>query len=286
MVGSLRAGVALDAGARRRRRRSARSCTWTQGTEPLRGPGQTLVGLAFSLAMGLWVTRVLEQSAQRAALIRGAGVAPAPSWPRLHHEQGVARRAGAAGARGARHPGAGLHEHRRAGPDRGRRAARRSRRGGRAAGADRGGRPGEPGRGPGDGRPRSRRSRWTPRRWSRRCTGWPSGSAGRPGWPPGSTPRRWTARHGADPGRGGRAAARRAGGAGQRAAARVGDARWCCGSAGRSATCRCRCTWRTTGWASTRPRSAGRGPGRAARPGRGGRAARWTSPRRRGRGPG
>jgi signal transduction histidine kinase len=42
---------------------------WTQGDEPLHGPGQTLVGITLSLAMGLWVTRVLEQSRSRAALI-------------------------------------------------------------------------------------------------------------------------------------------------------------------------------------------------------------------------
>ena len=42
----------------------------TRGDEPLWGPGQTLVGMVLSLAMGLWVRRVLEQSAQRAQLIR------------------------------------------------------------------------------------------------------------------------------------------------------------------------------------------------------------------------
>ena len=41
-----------------------------RGDEPLWGPGQTLVGLLFSLAMGLWVFRVIEHSDQRAALIR------------------------------------------------------------------------------------------------------------------------------------------------------------------------------------------------------------------------
>lgn len=43
---------------------------WTRGEEPLWGPGQTLVGLGLSLVMGLWVSRVLEQSRSRAALIR------------------------------------------------------------------------------------------------------------------------------------------------------------------------------------------------------------------------
>ncbi|MGK5114764.1 MULTISPECIES: sensor histidine kinase [unclassified Geodermatophilus] len=43
---------------------------WSRGDEPISGPAQTLVGLVFSLAMGLWVFRVLEQSRQRALLIR------------------------------------------------------------------------------------------------------------------------------------------------------------------------------------------------------------------------
>jgi signal transduction histidine kinase len=43
---------------------------WTQGREPLWGPGQTMVGVVFSMAMGIWVLHVLEQSQQRAALIR------------------------------------------------------------------------------------------------------------------------------------------------------------------------------------------------------------------------
>jgi signal transduction histidine kinase len=43
---------------------------WTRGEEPISGPAQTLVGLTFSLAMGFWIFRVLEQSQQRARLIR------------------------------------------------------------------------------------------------------------------------------------------------------------------------------------------------------------------------
>jgi signal transduction histidine kinase len=44
--------------------------SWTRGDEPLSGPAQTLVGLTFSLAMGFWIFQVLEQSRQRALLIR------------------------------------------------------------------------------------------------------------------------------------------------------------------------------------------------------------------------
>jgi signal transduction histidine kinase len=58
------------------------------GTEPLHGPVQTLVGLVFSLAMGLWVTRVLEHSAQRAALIQELGSTRA-ELAALHHQQGI-----------------------------------------------------------------------------------------------------------------------------------------------------------------------------------------------------
>jgi signal transduction histidine kinase len=59
-----------------------------QGTEPLHGPAQTLVGLVFSLAMGLWVTRVLEHSAQRAALIQELESTRA-ELAELHHQQGM-----------------------------------------------------------------------------------------------------------------------------------------------------------------------------------------------------
>jgi signal transduction histidine kinase len=59
-----------------------------QGTEPLHGPAQTFVGLVFSLAMGLWVTRVLEHSAQRAALIQELESTRA-ELAELHHQQGI-----------------------------------------------------------------------------------------------------------------------------------------------------------------------------------------------------
>ncbi|MGY1841220.1 MULTISPECIES: sensor histidine kinase [unclassified Modestobacter] len=62
---------------------------WTQGTEPLSGPGQTLVGAVFSLAMGLWITRVLEQSRERALLIRELEEKRA-ELATAHREQGVA----------------------------------------------------------------------------------------------------------------------------------------------------------------------------------------------------
>jgi signal transduction histidine kinase len=62
---------------------------WSQGEEPLWGPGETLVGMVFSLAMGLWVFRVLEQSAQRAALIHELESTRA-ELAAAHREQGVA----------------------------------------------------------------------------------------------------------------------------------------------------------------------------------------------------
>ncbi len=62
---------------------------WTRGEEPLSGPGQTLVGLAFSIAMGIWVSRVLEQSQQRALLIRELERTRA-ELAELHHAQGMA----------------------------------------------------------------------------------------------------------------------------------------------------------------------------------------------------
>jgi signal transduction histidine kinase len=62
---------------------------WTQGDEPLSGPAETLVGLGFSLAMGFWVTRVLEQSRQRADLIRQLEATRA-ELAEAHREQGVA----------------------------------------------------------------------------------------------------------------------------------------------------------------------------------------------------
>ncbi|MCZ2817861.1 sensor histidine kinase [Modestobacter sp. VKM Ac-2984] len=62
---------------------------WSEGTEPMSGPGQTLVGAAFSVAMGLWVTRVLEQSRERALLIRELEATRA-ELAAAHREQGVA----------------------------------------------------------------------------------------------------------------------------------------------------------------------------------------------------
>jgi signal transduction histidine kinase len=62
---------------------------WTRGEEPLSGPGQTLVGLAFSIAMGVWISRVLEQSKQRALLIRELERTRA-QLAELHHAQGMA----------------------------------------------------------------------------------------------------------------------------------------------------------------------------------------------------
>jgi signal transduction histidine kinase len=59
-----------------------------RGTEPLWGPGETLVGLVLSLVMGLWTTRVLEQSAERAELIRELDSTRA-ELAAAHHEQGV-----------------------------------------------------------------------------------------------------------------------------------------------------------------------------------------------------
>ncbi len=61
---------------------------WARGEEPLWGPGSTLVGLAFSLAMGIWVHRVLAQSDQRAALIRELESTRA-ELAVLHHQQGM-----------------------------------------------------------------------------------------------------------------------------------------------------------------------------------------------------
>ncbi|HET6394473.1 MAG TPA: sensor histidine kinase [Blastococcus sp.] len=61
---------------------------WSRGEEPLSGPGQTLVGLVFSIAMGIWINRVLEQSQQRAELIRELERTRA-EVAELHHAQGV-----------------------------------------------------------------------------------------------------------------------------------------------------------------------------------------------------
>jgi signal transduction histidine kinase len=61
---------------------------WTHGDEPLWGPGQTLVGMVLSLAMGLWVHHVLEQSRQRAELIAALEFSRA-ELAEAHHLQGI-----------------------------------------------------------------------------------------------------------------------------------------------------------------------------------------------------
>ena len=87
-VDSLRAGVlwtlALATAAT-----VAPAVAVARGDEPLWGPGQTLVGMVFSLAMGLWVFRVLEQSAERAILIQELS-ATREELAAAHREQGVA----------------------------------------------------------------------------------------------------------------------------------------------------------------------------------------------------
>ena len=59
-----------------------------QGTEPVHGPAQTLVGVAFSLAMGVWVFGVLEHSRQRSLLIQELQSTRA-ELATLHHQQGI-----------------------------------------------------------------------------------------------------------------------------------------------------------------------------------------------------
>jgi signal transduction histidine kinase len=61
---------------------------WTQGDEPLWGPGETLVGAVLSLLLGLWITRSLELSAQRAALIEQLEQTRA-ELAVAHHQAGV-----------------------------------------------------------------------------------------------------------------------------------------------------------------------------------------------------
>ena len=61
---------------------------FARGDEPLWGPGETLVGMVFSLAMGLWVHAVLDQSEQRAELIRQLETARA-ELADAHRAQGV-----------------------------------------------------------------------------------------------------------------------------------------------------------------------------------------------------
>ena len=62
--------------------------SWSRGTEPLSGVIQTAVGLFFSIALGVWVSRVLEQSRQRATLIRELETTRA-ELAAAHHERGV-----------------------------------------------------------------------------------------------------------------------------------------------------------------------------------------------------
>jgi signal transduction histidine kinase len=61
---------------------------WAHGDEPLWGPGETLVGAVLSLLLGLWITRSLELSAQRAALIEQLEQTRA-ELAVAHHEAGV-----------------------------------------------------------------------------------------------------------------------------------------------------------------------------------------------------
>ena len=61
---------------------------WVRGDEPLWGPGETLVGMVFSLAMGLWVHGLLAKSQERAALIEQLGATRA-ELAEAHHQQGV-----------------------------------------------------------------------------------------------------------------------------------------------------------------------------------------------------
>jgi signal transduction histidine kinase len=87
VVDSVRAGVvwtlALAVGAT-----LGPTIGWTHGDEPLWGPGQTLVGMVLSLAMGLWVHHVLEQSRQRAELIAALESSRA-ELAEAHHLQGI-----------------------------------------------------------------------------------------------------------------------------------------------------------------------------------------------------
>ena len=62
--------------------------SWTRGTEPLSGVIQTAVGLFFSIALGIWISRVLEQSRQRATLIRELETTRA-ELAAAHHQQGM-----------------------------------------------------------------------------------------------------------------------------------------------------------------------------------------------------
>jgi signal transduction histidine kinase len=62
--------------------------SWTRSAEPLAGIVQTAIGLVFSLALGLWVSRVLQQSRERAVLIRELESTRA-ELAAAHREQGI-----------------------------------------------------------------------------------------------------------------------------------------------------------------------------------------------------
>ncbi|MEU2348177.1 sensor histidine kinase [Modestobacter sp. NPDC049651] len=61
---------------------------WLRGDEPLWGPGETLVGAALSLLMGLWVNRVADLSVQRGQLIAELE-ATRDELAAAHRDQGV-----------------------------------------------------------------------------------------------------------------------------------------------------------------------------------------------------
>ena len=61
---------------------------WTHGDEPLWGPGETLVGLALSLLVGLWVHRLVDMNRERDRLIAELE-ATRDQLAAAHREQGV-----------------------------------------------------------------------------------------------------------------------------------------------------------------------------------------------------
>jgi signal transduction histidine kinase len=61
---------------------------WRRGDEPLSGVVESTVGLLFSIALGVWVSRVLEQSRQRAGLLRELEQTRA-ELAAAHREQGI-----------------------------------------------------------------------------------------------------------------------------------------------------------------------------------------------------